>query len=179
MNELYQRESNKRDNFSYLGMMVIPCTQEHLWNLLITPGQLKNIHPNCKDHYGDKLTGVGSTDSIVYINGATRERTVTKWTPNKLICLDAVDPANNSLSSVEWKISENNHPSFCCLSITISTCSYQNIPRPIWPFYSRFKLQNSYKHYLKGLLTGIQTTCQNKKQTLLKNNDTTTKAKTS
>jgi hypothetical protein len=154
--------SSKRNDFSFVGTIVIHCTKERLWNLITTPGHLKNVHPYCKNHFSDNWTGVGSTDTIVYKNDKIRNRTVRRWTPYELICLDVVDPVHNAVSFVEWKISNHHHNS-SCLSIKISTDSYKNIPRLVWPFYLRFKLKSRHERYLKVMLMGIQLACQNQK----------------
>lgn len=151
---------SKRNNFSCASSMVMKCTEEDLWNLLSRPGHLKNIHPLCKDHFSNDWTGVGSMDTILYKNDAKRERSVLKWIPRNLLTLKVVNPINNASSFVEWQISKNHQPNSCRLSVTLFTNTYQNIPRPIWPLYRRFKLEKSYKKYFESVLTGFCNECQ-------------------
>jgi hypothetical protein len=156
MNKMrWEIRSSNRSNFSCASIMEMDCTKDHLWYFLSQPGHLKNITAAYKDHYSDQWTGVGSQDTIVYKNGATRQRSVSKWISRKLIAMQVTDPTSNNPSSVAWEILDGKQPDCCCLSITISTNAYQTIPRPIWPMYWRCKLSSRYQKYLKPLLNAV------------------------
>ena len=52
---------------------------EDVWDLISTPSYLELVHPFCESNTTESWSGVGSKDTLVYLNDLTFIREITAW----------------------------------------------------------------------------------------------------
>jgi len=125
---------------------------EDVWNLISTPSYLELVHPFCKSNTTESWFGVGSKDTLVYLNDLTFIREITAWDEMKGYEL-TIGRENGRKSKVAWKIySENNQT---MLSIEISTHGLKYWPGLFYLFPYLFIINPKLKNYLNSVLGGI------------------------
>ena len=76
---------------------------EDVWNLISTPSYLELVHPFCKSNTTESWFGVGSKDTLVYLNDLTYYRTFVEWKPMVGYSIK-IGNKNAKESDVKWQI---------------------------------------------------------------------------
>ena len=77
---------------------------EDVWDLISTPSYLELVHPFCESNTTESWSGVGSKDTLVYLNDLTFIREITAWDEMKgyeltIGCLLYTSPSPRDLST--------------------------------------------------------------------------------
>ena len=123
-----------------------------IWNLIATPSYLELVHPFCKENTTESWSGVGSKDTLVYINGLTFVREIITWDEMKGYELTIGKPEGRK-SKVVWKIDSYKDKTF--LTIQIFTHSLKYWPGVLHWFPYFFIIKPKLENYLDSVLGGI------------------------
>tara|TARA_B100000965_G_scaffold56014_1_gene42530 strand:- start:1211 stop:1705 length:495 start_codon:yes stop_codon:yes gene_type:complete len=123
-----------------------------IWSLITTPSYLELVHPFCKKNTTVSWSGVGSKDTLVYINGLTFVREIITWDEMKGYELTIGKPEGRK-SKVVWKIDSNKDKTF--LTIEIFTHSLKYWPGVLYLFPYFFIIKPTLENYLDSVLGGI------------------------
>ena len=118
-------------------------------------GNLENYHPFCAENKTDKWPGIGSIDSVKYLNGLKYRREFIKWDDRGYVLNIGV---KRKLAQVEWIVEGDQENS--CLMIRVSPeLPYKNpvVKFFLWNFYIKYMLSTYLENVVGGFAEYIDT----------------------
>lgn len=135
----------------------INCSQEKLWEVISTPGNLEFCHPFCKENKVTIWGKVGSKDTIEYYNGLKLYRLFTEWNVGKGYKL-LIGRGRYATAEVIWEIAaKENEISILSISINV----YSDIALKRYSKFLRWIIKELYllpnmSNYVKDVVEGFK-----------------------
>lgn len=132
---------------------VIKTSKKVVWDTITTPEILEKCHPYCSSNKVKQWPGIGSEDTIVYLNGLTLERRFISWEEEDGYSL-MIGEENGPESFVIWKLKELSED-LTELTITVHPHFMNKWPKIIsfFPYY--FFITPKLSYYLESVTGGF------------------------
>ncbi len=154
----------KKFNFKVSHSMKFNVSNDRLWSVISSEGNLEFFHPFCEKNIAKNWSGINSIDELQYYNGDIYTRKFINWIDNVGYDL-YISKKNYPSSLVKWRIKESNKT--IKLNITIYPYVFNTGYKifNIIPFYTfvKPKLYIYLKNIEKGLIYYLETNQKVKK----------------
>ena len=154
----------KKFNFKVSHSMKFNVSNDRLWSVISSEGNLEFFHPFCEKNIAKNWSGINSIDELQYYNGDIYTRKFINWIDNVGYDL-YISKKNYPSSLVKWRIKESNK--IIKLNITIYPYVFNTGYKifNIIPFYTfvKPKLYIYLKNIEKGLIYYLETNQKVKK----------------
>ncbi|PON19830.1 hypothetical protein C2W62_00640 [Candidatus Entotheonella serta] len=82
---------------------VIEAAPDRVWQAIIPPDHLKQVHPFCRDNEVQQWCGAGSIDTITYYSGVHYQRDFVAWYDGVGYDIE-IGPPSHKTAHVAWRI---------------------------------------------------------------------------